>query len=182
VCFGGTVLSLAGTRVVHRLVDALDGVPDTEVTAVFTAADRSLVGDLPERIRVLEQVPLNLFLDGFDVLLHHGGSTTGLTGVRYGLPQLVLPQMFDQFDYGQRLAAAGAGITVDDAAGQSDVDGLRAAVLDLLDDPRYADAAGRLRAEMAAAPPVTALVPDLVALCEKRRHPTYGSDTERIST
>lgn len=164
VCFGGTVLSLAGTRALHRLMDALDGVPDAEVTAVFTASDRRVVGDLPARVRVLEQVPLNLFLDDVDVLLHHGGSTTGLTGIRYGLPQLVLPQIFDQFDYGQRLAAAGAGITVEDAAGQADVGRLREAVRSLLDDPGYTDAAERLRAEMDAAPPVSSLVADLESL------------------
>lgn len=167
ICFGSTVLSMAGPRSLRNVLAALDGIPDLTVTAAFTSADRAIVGDLPDTVRVMVDAPTNLFLAECDLLIHHGGTTTALTGVHHGLPQLVLPQLFDQFDYGQRLAAAGAGIAMLDRDSQSDVDGLRAAVERLLTDPAYGTAARGLSAEMAATPPVATLVPELVALARR---------------
>jgi UDP:flavonoid glycosyltransferase YjiC (YdhE family) len=152
VCMGGTVMALAGPRSFLRTVDALAGLDDVDAVAALTPADRHTVGELPAGIRVVESLPLNLFLGTCDLLIHHGGSGTGLTGTSFGLPQLVLPQLADEFDYGRRLAEAGAGISIPDAAGQSDVDGIRAAITKLLADPGYAEAAQRLRAEIDAAP------------------------------
>ncbi len=42
-------------------------------------------------------------------VVHHGGSGTVGTGLRAGRPTLVVPTVFDQFFWGQRVAAVGAG-------------------------------------------------------------------------
>lgn len=152
VCLGGTVLSLAGPRALHAAVAALTEVPDVEVVVAVSASDRRIVGELPDGVRTVEALPLHLFLDTCDLLVHHGGSTTGLTATSFGLPQLVLPQFFDQFDYGRLLAAAGAGLCVPGAQGQADVERLRHMVTALLDDDGHAAAARSLAASMAAAP------------------------------
>jgi UDP:flavonoid glycosyltransferase YjiC (YdhE family) len=169
VSMGQSVLSLAGPRPFQRAIEALSGLDDVEVIAALTPEHRQAVGDLPEGVRVAESVPLNLFLGTCDLLIHHGGAGTGLTGTSFGLPQLVLPQFFDQFDYGRQLAEAGAGITIADAAGQDDVDGIRAAISKLLDDPGYASAAAKLRAEIEAATPADAVVDILEQLAGSDR-------------
>lgn len=169
VCLGGTVMSLAGPAVLHAAIEALGDIDDVEVIVALSPADRRRAGDLPGRVRVVESLPLNLFLPGCDLLVHHGGSTTGLTASWFGLPQLVLPQFFDQFDYGHLLARAGAGIVVDDAAGQSDVDRLRAACRLLLTLPRFAAHARRVRAEMTSAPGYSTVVTLLAELVSTNR-------------
>jgi UDP:flavonoid glycosyltransferase YjiC (YdhE family) len=112
-------------------------------------------------------LPLNLFLGTCDLLAHHGGSGTGLTATTLGIPQLVLPQFADEFDYGARLAEAGAGLTIPDREGQHDIDGIRTAVTELLTAPGFRQAAGKLQDELRAAPPLTAAVPLLEALADR---------------
>jgi len=151
VCMGATVTPLMGPDLTRRVVDALSGL-DVEVVVALTRRDQETVGELPAGVRVVESLPLDLFLGTCDLLVCVGGSGTGLSAAAYGVPQLVLPQWTDNFDFGRRLADAGAGISITDAAGQYDVDGLRAAAAKLLDDPGYTEAAQRLRAEIEAVP------------------------------
>jgi UDP:flavonoid glycosyltransferase YjiC (YdhE family) len=172
VCMGSTVTSLMGPDLILHVVDALSGL-DVEVVVAMTPRDRETVGELPADVRVVESLPLDLFLATCDLLVCVGGSGTGLTATAFGLPQLVLPQWTDNFDYGRRLADAGAGITIADAAGQYDVEGLRAAAAGLLDDPGYTEAARRLRAEIEAAPSPHALVRAL----EDLTRPAAAPDT-----
>ena len=42
-------------------------------------------------------------------MVHHGGAGTTGTSLRAGVPTLVLPLAVDQFFWGQRVAALGAG-------------------------------------------------------------------------
>lgn len=163
VCFGGSVLSLTGARPLRNVVEALVSIPDLEIVVALSAADRPLLGEQPERVRVLEQVPLQLFLRDCDVLVHHGGSTTGLTGTRYGLPQLVLPQMFDQFDFARGIARTGSGIAAEDAAAQNDIDALADSARALLDDPSYRAGARKLGADIREAPAPATVVADIEA-------------------
>jgi UDP:flavonoid glycosyltransferase YjiC (YdhE family) len=167
VCPGGSVMELTGAGPVRRLLQALEGI-DAEVVAALSPGNRRLLGDVPPHVRVVESLPLNLFLDTCDVIAHHGGSGTGLTATAHGVPQLVLPQWTDQFDYARGIAEAGAGIAVSDAEGQRDVEGLRTAFTALLTNPEYAANARRLKAEMESFPPLTAAVPLLESLARHR--------------
>jgi UDP:flavonoid glycosyltransferase YjiC (YdhE family) len=85
-----------------------------------------------------------------DAVVSHGGAGTLLGAAAHGLPQLVLPQGADHFRNARALAAAGAGLMLAPAA--QTADGLRAAARQLFADGRYASAAKRLAAEMAAMP------------------------------
>jgi UDP:flavonoid glycosyltransferase YjiC (YdhE family) len=164
VSMGGTTLTLAGPSSFQRVIEALGGVPDIEVVVALSAQDLDLVGGLPDEFRVTEWLPLNLFVQTCDLLIHHGGSGTGLTAAAYGVPQLVLPQFADAFDYGRGIAACGAGVTVPDAAGQSDIDGLSKTITALLDDAGYRDSATALRERMRAAPSLASVVAMLTEL------------------
>ncbi|GLZ36300.1 glycosyl transferase [Lentzea sp. NBRC 105346] len=163
ICPGTSIMALTGPGPVRRVLQALDGM-DVEVVAALTTENRRMLGRVPTHVRVVESLPLNLFLGTCDVIVHHGGSGTGLTATAHGVPQLVLPQWTDQFDYGRRVGEAGAGISIADHCGQRDVDRLRRALTTLIAKPDYAFAAARLRAEMSAFEPLTEAVPLLEAL------------------
>jgi MGT family glycosyltransferase len=87
----------------------------------------------------------------------HGGFGTVRAGLCAGVPLVVLPLFADQPYNGRRVAALGAGETLE--GGSAAVAGLRAAVERVLGDPAYAAAAGRIAAESRALPPA----PDAVA-------------------
>ncbi|MGW4091391.1 nucleotide disphospho-sugar-binding domain-containing protein [Nocardia sp. NPDC004750] len=164
VCMGGSTLGLTGPRPLQSVLAALAAVDDAEVVVALSAPDRATVGELPDHVRVVEEVPLNLFLSSCDLLVHHGGSTTGLTAGWFGLPQLVLPQMFDQFDYARGLVRSGAGLAAETAAGQGDVEALTTAIRTLLREPRFRAAAEQIGADLRAAPAPGDVVSQVVPL------------------
>ncbi|MFR9749874.1 nucleotide disphospho-sugar-binding domain-containing protein [Nocardia sp. 004] len=165
VCMGGSTLGLTGSRPLRTVLAALAAAaPEAEVIVALSAHDRTVVGELSGGVRVVEEVPLNLFLSGCDLLVHHGGSTTGLTAGWFGLPQLVLPQMFDQFDYGRGLVRAGAGLTAETSADQADVEALAASAHTLLRESRFRSAAARIGADLRSAPTPQDVVAQVIPL------------------
>jgi UDP:flavonoid glycosyltransferase YjiC (YdhE family) len=158
VCPGRSLLRWVGPRPMRRIAEALAEIKDSEVIFALTAADRKRVGILPEWFHVVESVPLNLFLGTCDVFISLGGGGSTLTATALGVPQLVLPQWFDQFDFGRRLSDATAGISISSREGQDDVKGIRKAITVLLDRPAYTEGARRLKAENDSSPPPSALV------------------------
>ncbi|WP_433733993.1 nucleotide disphospho-sugar-binding domain-containing protein [Nocardia sp. CA-129566] len=166
VCFGGSVLALTGARPLRAAVDALAKLPDADVVVALSPGERELLGEQPEHIRVVENLPLQLFLADCDALVHHGGSTTGLTGCWFGLPQLVLPQMFDQFDYAQGIVRAGVGRTAETRDAQEDIGGLADAVTALLEEPAYTAAAHDVGAALRTAADPSAVAEHVLAAVE----------------
>ncbi|GAA2609136.1 DUF1205 domain-containing protein [Dactylosporangium fulvum] len=167
VTLGGTVMAWVGPRPLLRVMDALRRLPGVETVVALAPQDRRIIGELRDDVRVVEALPLSLLLPTCDVLVHHGGSGTGLTATAYGRAQLVLPQLVDEFDYGRLLAVAGAGITVPDRAGQDDVAGLAEALRALLEEPSYTAAARELSAQMRLAPSPGAIVHQLERLAAR---------------
>ncbi|MEU0052663.1 nucleotide disphospho-sugar-binding domain-containing protein [Streptomyces sp. NPDC006184] len=152
VSLGNQTIALNGMPLLRRLVEAVSGIDRTEVVVAVSSSDLPLVGDVPGNVRLVDSLPLQLFLHHCDAVVHHGGAGTALTATSFGLPQLVVPQFLDQFDFGDRIAAVGAGIALDTVEKQNSVEGLRQAVTDLLEDSAYTRAARGLRDEMAAMP------------------------------
>jgi sterol 3beta-glucosyltransferase len=64
---------------------------------------------LPETVFKIEYVPYGWLFPRMALVVHHGGSGTVGSGLRSGVPNLVVPFMFDQFFWGERIAALGAG-------------------------------------------------------------------------
>ncbi|MCM2414283.1 hypothetical protein LNW71_22790 [Streptomyces sp. RKAG290] len=81
-----------------------------------------------------------------------------------GLPQLVLPQLADQFAHATQVAATGAGLALHTAPEQDDPERITLALAELLADPGYAKAAGELRREMEMMPAPSQVVSDLERL------------------
>ncbi|MEU6172910.1 nucleotide disphospho-sugar-binding domain-containing protein [Streptantibioticus parmotrematis] len=168
VTLGGQTLVLGGMTLVRHLLEAVDGIEDTEVVFTVDAAYQGELGTLPRNVRVVEPTPLTLFLDSCDAVVHHGGCGTAMTATAFGLPQLVLPQIMDQFAFADGMSAVGAGLGLDTAAAQDDPAVVRAAVERLLDEPGFAASARELGDTMAAMPTPAEVVADLERLVGAR--------------
>lgn len=81
--------------------------------AIFLSKERSQIPThLPESILWQSYVPLSVLLRHAAVLVHHGGIGTTAEALRSGIPQLVAPFAWDQFDNGARIASLGVGMVI----------------------------------------------------------------------
>lgn len=65
--------------------------------------------NLPDRVRHFEFVPLTRLLPRSAAFVHHGGIGSSSQALAAGVPQLVRPLAFDQFDNAARLKRLGVG-------------------------------------------------------------------------
>jgi UDP:flavonoid glycosyltransferase YjiC (YdhE family) len=140
-----------------------------DVLVATTAEQAALLDDLPDDVRVLSDVPLQLVLPHCDVVVQQGGDGTTLTAATLGLPQLAISRKPDAELAPGRLAASGAGIHLRYQELRQDPaahDVIRDAVGKLLGDAAYRDAAAALREEIEAQPAPVDLVPALTAWAE----------------
>ncbi|MBC5785615.1 glycosyltransferase family 1 protein [Ramlibacter sp. USB13] len=105
-----------------------------------------LLATLPASMHATPYAPFPLLLPRVSALVHHGGIGSCAQALRAGIPQLVVPQGYDQFDNAMRIEALGAGASV----GAAGLHRLPGALERLLATPAATEAARRL------APRVTA--------------------------
>ncbi|MFC4033182.1 glycosyltransferase [Streptomyces polygonati] len=129
----GTLSASVAEDFLLRAAEALDTLSD-RVQAVV-AAPGPVLEKLPEGVVGLPEVPvLELLRRGaVDAVLCHGGMNTVCEALTYGIPLVLAPIRHDQPITAARVAALGAGTSVDFAtAGPRE---LREALLAVLDDP-----------------------------------------------
>ena len=105
-----------GTQMTHgadffsmacEAADAL-GLP-----TLMVARDRSaLPSSLPANVRHLGYAPFAWLFQRAQAVVHHGGVGTAGRALAAGLPQLIVPSGFDQFDNGERVARLGVGACI----------------------------------------------------------------------
>ncbi|GGO82141.1 nucleotide disphospho-sugar-binding domain-containing protein [Nonomuraea cavernae] len=157
VTWGTTMARVDSRRFLAGEVVRALASPEVEVVAAVTAAQRTLLGPVPEGVRVVEGAPLHALLPSCDLLVAHGGAGTSLTGLAAGLPQLLVPQLPDHQAHANRLVRAGAADLL--PPDEADPAELRERALRLLHDERARQAAARLRQEIADRPAPAAVVP-----------------------
>jgi UDP:flavonoid glycosyltransferase YjiC (YdhE family) len=138
---------------VAPLRTAVAGLRHLDVRVLVTVGPRGDPAELaeqPAHVRVERYVPQTAVLPRCDVVVSHGGSGTMLASARLGIPQLCLPQGADQFLNAEAVASAGAGLSL--APREADEGAIRDAVVRLLADASFRDAAGRVGASIAAMP------------------------------
>ncbi len=64
---------------------------------------------LPASVFKIHYAPYGWLFPRMAMLIHHGGSGTTAFGLRSGVPSCAVPFVFDQFYWGKRIAALGAG-------------------------------------------------------------------------
>jgi sterol 3beta-glucosyltransferase len=63
----------------------------------------------PDTVYMLDSIPFSWLFPRVAAVVHHGGAGTTAVGLRAGVPSIVIPFFGDQFYWGQRVAALGAG-------------------------------------------------------------------------
>ncbi len=71
--------------------------------------------ELPKNVQHFDYLPFSLALPRVRALLHHGGIGTSSQALAAGVPQLVRPLAYDQFDNAHRLERLGAARTLSPA-------------------------------------------------------------------
>jgi UDP:flavonoid glycosyltransferase YjiC (YdhE family) len=128
----------------QRILDAVGHLPINVVATI----DENIATD---RLRIPANVDARSFVDHGEVMprvgmvIGHGGHATTMYALAHALPLLIIPQhpMLDQPLLGQLIAAAGAGIALDQHPDAADI---HRAVMTLMND----DTAARAAAELGA--------------------------------
>jgi len=66
-----------------------------------------------ERMMAWPFIDLDLVLPHAALLIHHGGIGTTARALAAGVPQIIRPEIYDQFDNAQRVCALGVGARID---------------------------------------------------------------------
>ena len=79
---------------------------------LLTQYPEQLPASLPSNVHHCSYVPLTQILPHSAALVHHGGIGTCAQAFRAGIPQIIQPLNFDQFDNGARVTRLGVGGTI----------------------------------------------------------------------
>jgi UDP:flavonoid glycosyltransferase YjiC (YdhE family) len=161
----GTVLGFMSiaAEVYRAAVEALADLDARVLLTVGRRFDAAALGPAPAHVRVEPWVEQDRVLAEAALVVCHGGSGTVYGALAAGVPVVTVPVFADQFENGRRVAAAGAGLTVDAERGSGvDVPRLAAAVEQALADPALARRAREIAADIAATPPADAVVAELL--------------------
>lgn len=159
----GTVLPHLG-----RLADTVSGVVRRlaeQGYEVIVAMDDEVAKELqplPAAVLHAGRVPLSQTLSTCDVLIHHGGQGTSLTGLASGRPQVVLPQFDDQLENADAVHRSGAGVCLPLA--EASPERIVKHCQYVLDDDRFATAAAVVARDIADQPSPVAVARTVVAL------------------
>jgi UDP:flavonoid glycosyltransferase YjiC (YdhE family) len=107
-------------------------------------------GDLPDAILRLDAAPHDWLFPRMAAVVHHGGVGTTHTGLRAGVPNVVVPFFGDQPFWGDRVHKLGAGpqpILQADLTAENLAEAIRAATSDGAMRARAADVGRRIQAE-----------------------------------
>lgn len=157
VTWGHTISSAVGETGIRPFEEAIAVITELGLDCLVAApaADIDRIGALPDTVRALASVPLNLVLPHCDAIVHQGGDGTALTAAVSAIPQLVITASPEADMCGGRLTAIGAGIHLRDPELRRDPAAatvIREAVDTLLADPDHAAAAVSLGREIAGQP------------------------------
>ncbi len=142
----------SGNRQADRwLARAVEGVRRLGRRAVVLTPHRAQVpATLPPGMLWQPYVPLRALLPRAAALVHHGGVGTTAEALRAGVPQVVVPLAYDQFDNAARVEAQAAGRGLRGGTAGASPRALARALAQLLASPEIAAGCTRV-ARLAAA-------------------------------
>jgi UDP:flavonoid glycosyltransferase YjiC (YdhE family) len=169
VTWGVTMASALGSAAAGMYRDVITPITEAgaEVLVLAGASQLAALDAPPDGVRYLSGAPLNLVLPYCDAIMHHGGDGTAMAAACLAVPQLATSHEPIDDHTVARLAATGAAIQIryqDLAEDPNRGARVRACIEALLTEPRYADGARALRAEIEGQPSPAEVVPVLAAL------------------
>lgn len=115
----GTHLPWARARWRAGLEELAQARPDW----LIVASEGRMAGDAPAapptatNLRIVPRLCYVRDLPRFDAVIHHGGTGIACSAIAAGLPSLVVPHDFDQFDMAARIAWHGLGLCAPSISG-----------------------------------------------------------------
>lgn len=103
--------------------------------------------DVPENVHVLKYAPHNWLFPKVSAVVHHGGSGTTASGMRAGVPTVVVPHAGDQGFWGRKVKAHGVG-TAPIPRKKLTADNLAAAITEATSNPAMRERAAELGAKI----------------------------------
>ena len=137
----------------QRLVQGLAEEPVNLLVTLGHDNDPQALGPTAPSVHVARFIPQENVLPHCAAAVHHAGAGTTFGILAHGLPSVALPQSADNFTIGDRIAEAGAAITL--GPDQVNADAVRHALRSVLSESSYRDSARSLAAEIAAMPAPT---------------------------
>ncbi len=173
VSFGTVLGYMSHAAVVFQAV--LKAVADLDARVLLTVGrkfDAAALGRVPANAHVEAWVDQDSVMSHANVVVCHGGSGTVLGALESGVPLVTVPVFADQFENSRRVAAVGAGRTVEvhsrteaesrAVVTKDDAPRIRAEVDRVLSDSSYGDRARLIAREMAAYPTVEQVMDEFV--------------------
>ncbi|MET0334122.1 MAG: nucleotide disphospho-sugar-binding domain-containing protein, partial [Rhizobacter sp.] len=144
----GTLLNRP--ELLRTVLAALSGLPLRVVVATGPDVDPEQLQPLPPMVLAQHHVPQAQLLPHCQIVISHGGAGTVYAAGAHGLPQLVLPQMADQFVQAAALERSGAGLSL--LGAEQNLYAIRHAVQRLLGEASFRGTASWLANEIAKMP------------------------------
>ncbi len=135
---------------------AMEALLNAPVQVVLTTGYQDLpeeFGAMPPNFHHAAYVPGLLMAKRCDLMVHHGGHSSVMTGLMAGTPAVIIPTITERVSNARRLAAVGAGEVVMPVAGADgekriDVDEFGRKVSRVLNEPSYRQSARRVAESM----------------------------------
>lgn len=110
----GTHLLWAKRELVEQVVALSRALPEVHFIVSLGEPESSNepFTQAADRVRVYPFVAYQENLERFDAIIHHGGAGVTYAALLAGVPSLVIPHDYDQFDYAARIAYHGLGLRV----------------------------------------------------------------------
>lgn len=113
---------LVSLGTVKPMVDGLDLISwviqaahevDAEFILQISSNASSGLRELPDNVRLVDWIPMGVFLKGADGFIHHGGAGNTLTALNSGIPQIVFGEGADRPVNAKVVVQRGCGIVPD---------------------------------------------------------------------
>jgi UDP:flavonoid glycosyltransferase YjiC (YdhE family) len=146
----GTIFNLESGDLFTRVLTGVGELPINLIVTVGPFLDPAELGPQPANVIVEQYIPQDLILPHCQLIISHGGSGSVSGALWHGRPSLLIPMGADQPLNAARCRQLGLAWVLDPITATPD--SIRAAVVDLLHNPGYQQAAAKMRDEFAALP------------------------------
>ena len=125
---------------------------------------RSALEPLPDFIRWEPWLAYEHVMPRVNAIIHHGGFGTTCLAVRHAVPQVVVPEISDNYGHAQSVARSGAALAFGSSTANAAI--LTAALKQVLEDSRYRASAIKLQARFSGLGGASRAADLLLALAE----------------
>jgi sterol 3beta-glucosyltransferase len=103
----GSMVNLEAVKIIRIVRDALNSTRERGI--ILTGWSGIETGERDKNLLYLDDAPHDWLFPRCRSVLHHGGAGTTAAGLRAGIPNIVIPHAADQWFWGKRVSAIGAG-------------------------------------------------------------------------